>query len=174
MRRYGQPSLYPLLSLIPASYFPMWINPRTLHLQLWMEPIRRFVSHISQGHEKALTPPPPPPTHSSSSSHTSLFSHEMTPLFNQLWIMKFCTRDPFSLHLTVIELHSHAISFTTPMRRKESGGGARALPSVYVCVCVCVRVWEMKVISLWHHGPLLNGTATEGPFCALRPRGPTA
>ncbi len=75
-----------------------------------------------------------------SSLRTSLFSHEMTPLFNQLWIMKFCTRDPFSLHLTVIELHSHAIPFTTAMRRKESeGGAAHWAVCVYVCVCVCER-----------------------------------
>lgn len=53
--------------------------------------------------------------------------------------MKFCTRDPFSLHLTVIELHSHAIPFTTAMRRKAGGGGAASLCIVCVCVCVCVK-----------------------------------
>lgn len=169
MRRYWQ-FLYcvpaPLLSLTQASYFPLWIKPRTLHLQLWMGPIRRFLSHISQGHEKVS----PPASSHLSSTHTSLFSHEMTPLFNQLWIMKFCTRDPFSLHLTVIELHSHAIPFTTAMRRKGSGGGAASLCSGCVYVAMC----QMKAISQWHHGPLLNGTATEGPFCASSPRGPVA
>lgn len=104
----------------PLSLPPLILFWETLHLKLWMGPIRRFQSHISQGHKKA-TP---------SSPRTSLFSLEMTPLFNQLWIMKFCTRDPFSLHLTVIELHSHAIPFTTAMKR-EAGEG--------LCVWACAR-----------------------------------
>lgn len=51
--------------------------------------------------------------------------------------MKFCTRDPFSLHLTVIELHSHAISFTKLMRKEKSGGGAvHCVVCVHVCMCL--------------------------------------
>lgn len=100
-------------------------------------------------------PYPPPPL----SSHTSLFSHEMTPLFNQLWIMKFCTRDPFSLQLTVIELHSHAIPFTTAMRRKERGGGAASLCSVWDEGDFPVTSWAP---AKWHRyrGSLLCIDAT--------------
>lgn len=92
---------------------------------------------------KSLAKPNPPagtPPYSAMKWHPYLINCES-------W--KFCTRDSFSLHLTVIELHSHAISFTTPMRRKESGGGGY--------VSVCERALRGRK---WRHRSVLNDTAT--------------
>lgn len=44
-----------------ASYFPLWINPRTLHLQLWMGPIKRFSEpYLTSAWKKSRSPPSPP------------------------------------------------------------------------------------------------------------------
>lgn len=59
-------------------------------------------------------------------------------------------------------LNCTAMQFHSPRRWEEK----RAGEGLRLCA-VC----EMKAISLWHHGPLLNGTNTEGLFCALMPRG---
>lgn len=128
MRRFGQPS-YCVSLPPPLSYTGLLFS--------CVNKSQNFTSPALNGAHQAFCEPYftrawKSPTFS---SHTSLFSHEMTPLFNQLWIMKFCTRDPFSLHLTVIELHSHAISFTKPMRREGSGGGA-------VHCVMCAYVFE--------------------------------
>ena len=173
MRRYWHPlptvSLYPLLSLIPASYFPLWIHPRTLHLQLWMEPITRFLSHISQGHEKASAPPPASPLRTPPCS-----AMKWHPYLINCESWNFAQETPFLC--TWQWLNCTAMQFHSPRRWEEKGAGEGlcTVLLVCVCVCVCVCVREMKVISLWHHGPPLNGTATEGPFCASRPRGRAA
>lgn len=77
--------------------------------------------------------------------------------------MKFCTRDPFSLHLTVIELHSHAIPFTTALRRKGSGGGA-ASP----CSRVCER-GDDDNFHLTSWAPAEWGCNTGSPLCIEAP-----
>lgn len=116
MRRFWQFSY--CVPLPPPRSFPLWIKPQN------------FTSPALNGAHQAISEPyltkawksfNPPPPQLLSSLHTSLFTHEMTPLFNQLWIMKFCTRDPFSLHLTVIELHSHAIPFSVRWEEKRVG-----------------------------------------------------
>lgn len=125
---------------------PAWTKRRTSELSASSSKQRlsgslRAISH--RGMKKPCQVPHPPagtPPYSAMKWHPYLINCES-------W--KFCTRDSFSLHLTVIELHSHAISFTMPMRRKESGGGG--------CVPVCERALRGRTR---HHGSVLNGTAT--------------
>ena len=139
MRRYWHPlptvSLYPLLSLIPASYFPLWIHPRTLHLQLWMEPITRFLSHISQGHEKASAPPPASPLRTPPCS-----AMKWHPYLINCESWNFAQETPFLC--TWQWLNCTAMQFHSPRRWEEKGAGEGLCTVLLVCVCVCVCVFE--------------------------------
>lgn len=116
MRRYWIVSLHTCPSLIS----PLWINLRTLHLQLWKGPIRGYLRCISQGHNKVLLLLPHKPLFSAMKWHPHLINCES-------W--NFAQETPFLC--TWQWLNCTAMQFHSPQRWEEKGAGeGLRLPAV--------------------------------------------
>lgn len=157
MRRFWQFSYG--VPLPPPRPFPLWIKPQN------------FTSPTLNGAHQAISEPyltkawkklHPSHPHFSLLHTPPCSAMKWHPYLINCESWNFAQETPFLC--TWQWLNCTAMQFHSPCDEKKREQGRSCIPVQ----------GEMKAISLWHHGPLLHSITSEGPLCALRPRGQVA